>query len=232
MSGILLIKEAHGTKYLFAVCTIINASLIFEYFIFNLSYKYGPTCIARLASIPASARAFFRRSPHASTAKPPQSPPKLPQRPENLELDDLEQGCPAAQYPWNPAGETTIGHEYPTRRVLVTSTGLPADWDRPDNTQPIRAALASAQMAGPVRVAAPGLAATTTTLDEARSSSAPESATHACGTQTAMRNHRGLGARERMPGGMAPMRFWWLLLEEQRVRELAREERGNRRWSW
>ena len=127
-------------------------------------------------------------------------------KPDPFQIIDLERGPP-----WNPNLSSTIGTPYPAPRVVVTPTGLPSDWDRPDNTRPIAVALATMRPSGLFNV---------------------QARTAERGTQTAMRNIRGPGAEERMPGGMSPMTFWWLLLEDQRQSEQAKTEREKRRRSW
>lgn len=137
--------------------------------------------------------------------------------PDSVEMVDLESGRGSRpRYPWNPNGSPTIGFPYPRRWVMVTETGLPDDWDRPGNVGPIRRALAEMEAEGVVMV-------TRAHVEN------EERATR--GTQTNVLDGGGFARDERLPGNMTPMRFWWLLLEDQRQQELARTERENRRWS-
>lgn len=136
----------------------------------------------------------------------------------SVELVDLESGPdPRPRYSRDADDSPTIGFPYREPRVIVTETGLPGDWDRPDNVQPIRRALAEMQAEG---------VAGGTREDTENEASASR------GTQTNVLDGGRFPRDERMPGGMAPVRFWWLLLDEMRQQELATVERENRRRSW
>lgn len=189
-------------------CTIHGAGLLLVLLLILAMELTFPSPSTRLSQTGASTRR------HAPSLMDPlrRLAHRFSPRYDALQLADLERG---PRHPWNPNRSPTIGHPYPAPLVHVTPTGLPSDWDRPDNTRPIAAALASMRP-GPVRVMPSGVQGRTATR----------------GTQTAMRNVRGPRAEERMPGGMSPMAFWWILLEEERQKELEREERENRRWSY
>lgn len=134
-----------------------------------------------------------------------------------IEMIDLESGPdPRPRFPWNPNGSPTMGFPYHEPQLIVTETGLPDDWDRPDNVGPIRRALAQMQAERAIAAAREG------SENEASASR---------GTQTNMLDGARFSRYERMPGGMSLARFWWLLLESQRQQELARAERENRRRS-
>lgn len=142
----------------------------------------------------------------------------LRRRNDSVEMVDVESGSdPRPQYPWNPNGSPTIGFLYREPQLIVTETGLPDDWDRPDNVQQTMRALVEMQAEGVIGVTRED------TENQDRASR---------GTQTNMLDGGRFARDERMPGDMAPMRFWWLLLEEQRQQELASVERENWRWSW
>lgn len=150
----------------------------------------------------------------------------------DMELKDLESGL--ADWGGGPvrtgSGRETVGHPYPYPRLQLTATGMPSSMVCDMAATASRTAYVhraqrrpSDSLSGPPRARAHAHAADTP-FPQRR-------ATATRATQTAMRNIRGPRAAERLPGGMAPMTFWWLLLEEQRREAMAREPETGRRFS-
>ena len=210
MAGLLITYLAHDpTTYAFGVWFTIHAALVMVILLSFLVQELATSVSSR----PPPSRAIIRRQYRRYIRHPMRDfLYRFSTRPDPFQIIDLERGGP----PWNPDLSSTIGTPYPAPRVVVTPTGLPSDWDRPDNTRPIAFALATMRQS-PARG---GL------FESVQGRTAER------GTQTAMRNVRGPGAEERMPGGMSPCTFWWLLLEDQRQSEQAKAEREKRRRSW
>lgn len=204
--------------------------------------EYGPSCFSgakrRTISSTGAPRhvwgKVFVQTFHRLT--------RLFSRSKDPELTDIERGAKNRQariYPWNPTGSPTLGFPYPTPRLEVTPTGLPSHWDRPDNVAPFRRALATMHPNLPIH----GTPVVENRPIRVTPSVVESGPTADRGTQTNSRSVGGLGSRrglggsgfrvdERMPGGMSPMTFWWRLLEDQREKELEREGRDGRRYSW
>lgn len=225
----------------FGIWYITFAALLLLSGLTILIVEYGPYCVsvAKRRTLPPADD--LRRSWHKALV-PLRLLTSLFSRTDGHELSNAERGARNRQariYPWNPNGSPTLGFPYPTPRLEVTPTGLPSHWDRPDNVLPFRLALATMHPNLPIQIS-PAAENRPIRVTPSVVESGP---TADRGTQTNTRGVGGLGSRrgvgpsgfrvdERMPGGMSPMTFWWRLLEDQREKELEREGRDGRRYSW
>ena len=227
----------------FGIWYITFAALLLLSGITVLIAEYGPHCVseAKRQTLPFTdgLRRFWRKT----LAQPLRRLTSLSSRADDHERSNVERCARNRQarvYPWNSNGSPTLGFPYPTPRLEVTPTGLPSHWDRPDNVLPFCLALSTMHPNLPIHISPPAAENRPIRVTPSVVESGP---TADRGTQTNTRSAGGLGSRrgvgpsgfrvdERMPGGMSPMTFWWRLLEDQREKELEREGRDGRRYSW
>lgn len=231
-----------AVTFAFGIWYIAFAALLLLFGLAVLLIKYGPSCFSgterRTIPLTYDLQRFWQKIFTPSFRRLT----RLFSRTGDHEPTGFERGIRNRQariYPWNPNRSSTLGYPYPNPRLEVMPTGLPSHWDRPDNVLPFRLALATMHPNLPIHVTPPTengpIRVTPSVLESGPTADR--------GTQTNTRSVGGLGSRrgvgpsgfrvdERMPGGMSPMTFWWRLLEDQREKELEREGRGGRRYSW